>query len=298
MPFEKIIGNEKIKELLTKTINSNTVVNAYMFLGKAGIGKMLFAKEFAQSILCQGKVSKPCNKCKSCMEFIGNSNPDISIIEPDGNSIKIEQIRMLNSKIMEKPVTSNKKVYIINDSEKMTVEAQNCLLKTLEEPPVYATIILICCNETKMLTTIKSRCTKITFASISNKDLKQYINDVDDNIISFADGSLGKLLQIKDKQELYSNIEKIINSLENMPKSKVWNSCDIIYKSQDEINEILDYMNILFLNKGKAEEKYLNCIEIVEKAKRRLLSNSNFNMTIDNLLISIWEEINEKYSRS
>ena len=297
MPFEKISGNEKVKELLIKTINSKTILNAYMFLGKEGIGKMLFAKEFAQSILCI-EDKKPCNKCKSCVQFLGGNNPDISIISPDGNSIKIEQIRMINSKILEKPVTSNRKVYIINDSEKMTQEAQNCLLKTLEEPPAYATIILICSNEAKLLTTIKSRCTKINFSSISNEELKKYLPEADESIINFADGSIGKLLRIKDKKDLYENIEELVNTIEKTPKSKVWNLFDILYKSQDDINEILDYMNILFLSKGRTEEKYLNCIEIVEKAKRRLLSNSNYNMTIDNLLIWVWEEINEKYSRS
>ena len=108
-----------------------------------------------------------CNHCKSCVEFDGGNNPDFVYIEPDGKVIKIEQIRELQTKVIEKPVNSNKKVYVINDADLMTKEAQNCLLKTLEEPPEYIVIILIVNNESKVLTTIKSRCMKIYFEKIN-----------------------------------------------------------------------------------------------------------------------------------
>lgn len=170
MIFENIIGNEKNKEFLKNIIDTNNVAHSYMFVGKDSIGKMIFAKEFAKAILCIGE-QKPCNKCKSCIEFDTNNNPDFNILEPDGNSIKIDQIRELTKKVYEKPVVSNKKVYIINDSNLMTKEAQNSLLKTLEEPPEYVTIILITSNENSFLPTIKSRCTKITFNKLTDIEL-------------------------------------------------------------------------------------------------------------------------------
>ena len=94
----------------------------------------------------------------------------------DGKSIKIEQIRYMQEKIAEKPIASNKKVYIINNSDTMTKEAQNCLLKTLEEPPEYAVIILVLANENNMLNTIKSRCTKIMFNPLSKEEIIHYFN--------------------------------------------------------------------------------------------------------------------------
>lgn len=208
----------------------------------------------------------------------------------------------MNSKIIEKPITSNKKVYIINNSEKMTVDAQNCLLKTLEEPPEYACIILICSNEAQMLTTIKSRCTKLAFQELSKSEISEHLEKetnerVSETILNLAEGSIGRAIQIKDKEELYGSVENIINKLEQTKKSEIWNSSEIIYKSADDISEILDYMNIKFFEKGKQHPQYLNCIQIVENTKKRLKSNSNYNMTIDNLLLQIWEEINEKYSR-
>lgn len=109
--FNNIIGNEKNKELLINIIKENKVSNAYMFIGQDSIGKLLFAKEFAKAILCINDV-KLCDKCKSCAEFDTSNNPDFCILEPDENSIKIEQIRELTKAVYEKPIVSNRKVYI------------------------------------------------------------------------------------------------------------------------------------------------------------------------------------------
>ena len=175
--FNNIIGNKKNKELLNQIVNTNNIAHSYMFIGKESIGKLLFAKEFAKGILCLDKEKKPCEKCKSCIELDTSNNPDFCIIEPDGKSIKIEQIRELIKKVYEKPVVSNRKAYIINDSECMTKEAQNSLLKTLEEPPEYVTIILIASNENIFLPTIKSRCTKIPFNKLSVDELEKILKN-------------------------------------------------------------------------------------------------------------------------
>ena len=172
--FNNIIGNESNKGLLKKIIHTNNIAHSYMFIGQDSIGKMLFAKEFAKAVLCIEE-DKPCNKCKSCIEFNTNNNPDFNILEPDGSSIKIDQIRELTKKVYEKPVVSSRKVYIINDSEAMTKEAQNSLLKTLEEPPEYVTIILVASNDNMFLPTIKSRCTKITFNKLTNQELAKIL---------------------------------------------------------------------------------------------------------------------------
>ena len=226
------------------------------------------------------------------------NSPDFSIIEPDGNSIKIEQIREFQKKVSEKPIISNKKVYIINDSDKMTVEAQNCLLKTLEEPPEFVTIILIGSNENSFLSTIKSRCMILHFEKISDEQIQKYLQDnhqteINSKIMLEAcQGSIGKALEIKDKQELYQNTEQVVNSLERKDKIDILNMSDFIYKSKDDKLEILNYMNVLFINLAKMNSKYADCIAIVEETKRRLQSNANYDMCIDNLLLSLWENVN------
>ena len=133
--FENIVGNAKNKEILEKLIKIEKTVHSYMFIGEEGIGKKLIAKEFAKMLLCTYEEQKYCDHCKSCIGFNSNNNPDFYIIEPDGNSIKIDQIRQMQEEIYTKPIISNKKVYIIDNADTMTKEAQNCLLKTLEEPP-------------------------------------------------------------------------------------------------------------------------------------------------------------------
>lgn len=301
--FENIVGNNNIKNALTRTVELKNVSHSYIFDGIEGIGKRLIAKEFAKMIMCLDE-KKYCNKCKSCIEFNSNNNPDFIFIEPEGNNIKIEQIRQMQSKVIEKPIISNKKVYIINDAQKMTVEAQNCLLKTLEEPPEYITIILIVSNDNNLLSTIKSRCTIIHFDKIENKELKEYatniigINNINENIINIFQGSIGKAIRLKDKLEVYGNIEKIMKNMTSNDIVDIIACSEILYKSKDEIEEILEYINVILLSLSKKNIKYIKCIEVVEDTKKRLKANSNYDMSIDNMLFSIWEEINEKYSRS
>ena len=294
--FEKIIGNNKIKNQLINSIKLNKYSHSYLFLGKVGIGKKQIAKEFAKMILCLSE-EKYCTKCKSCIEFDSNNNPDFQEIVPDGNSIKIEQIREMQKKVVEKPIISNKKVFIIDDADLMTREAGNCLLKTLEEPPEFAVIILIGSNEANFLSTIKSRCTIIKFEDIPNSELENYlkekynINNISKSIIDASSGSIGKLEILKDKQELYNSIDKLINNIENMDLIDTLKMADIIYKSQEDKQQILDYINIILFKKAKENIKYLNLINIVEETKKRLKANSNYNMSIDNMIMTIWEEI-------
>lgn len=281
--FSDIIGNDKLKKELIHSVEINKTSHSYLFIGTEGIGKKLIAEEFAKMLLAVKDTE---------------NSPDFSIIEPDGNSIKIEQIREFQKKVSEKPIISNKKVYIINDSDKMTVEAQNCLLKTLEEPPEFVTIILIGSNENSFLSTIKSRCMILHFEKISDEQIQKYLQDnhqteINSKIMLEAcQGSIGKALEIKDKQELYQNTEQVVNSLERKDKIDILNMSDFIYKSKDDKLEILNYMNVLFINLAKINSKYADYIAIVEETKRRLQTNANYDMCIDNLLLSLWENVN------
>jgi len=303
--FNNIIGNENVKSILSKSLNNKTVLHSYMFIGEQGIGKRLIANQFAKMILCENYDLNECNQCKSCIEFDSGNNPDFKLIEPDGKVIRIEQIREMQTKVAEKPVNSGKKVYIINDADLMTKEAQNCLLKTLEEPPEYIVIILIVSNENKVLTTIKSRCMKIHFDKINDNEINKYLNDncgiqnVNNNILKMCNGSIGKCANIKDRLEEYGELEKIFSNV-NTSITKFINSAEILYKNKDYINEYLEYINVILYNYATNNFNnigYINSIKIVEKTKQRLLGNSNYDMCIDYLLFNIWEEFNEKNSR-
>ena len=294
--FDNIIGNDKIKQELINSVHSNKYSHSYLFVGTSGIGKKLIAREFAKMILCESD-EKYCNKCKSCLEFDSGNNPDFQEIVPDGSNVKIDQIRQMQAKVFESPIISEKKVYIIDDADLMTKEAQNCLLKTLEEPPDFVTIILIGSNESNFLSTIKSRCITIKFEDIGQKDIKKFLLDnfsqenISDNIIEAANGSIGKAIVLKDKQELYLAIDKIFNNIEHLDLIDTLNIADIIYKSQEDKYDILEYINIILYKKAQKDLRYVNTINIVEETKKRLKANSNYNMTIDNLIMTIWEEL-------
>lgn len=297
--FENIVGNDKQKNTLINSVKSSRSSHSYLFIGNSGIGKKLIAKEFAKMLLCLEGNS--CGGCKACIEFDSNNNPDFMLLEAENGSIKIEQIRLLQRKVAEKPIISKSKVYIINDADLMTIEAQNCLLKTLEEPPQYVTIILVGTNENNFLSTIKSRCTIIPFSKIPNEDIKKYleknynVTNISSNMLDIFDGSIGKAIQLKDKGETYKNIDKIIQNLDNYDIISILNLGEEIYKAKDEIFEILEYINVLLLKLSKKNSKYANCIYIIEETKKRIKANSNYNMCIDYMLFGIWEEVNEKY---
>lgn len=307
MSFETIIGNNKIKQMLQNSISSNSLLHSYMFIGADGIGKRMLAKEFAQMILCEKKTSSiPCGICPSCIEFLSNNHPDYMEIDADdGKSIKIDQIRFLQEKIAEKPIISHNKVYIINNSDTMTKESQNCLLKTLEEPPEYAIIILIVSNDNQMLNTIKSRCTKLNFSPLSNEEIMQYFNlrhldsNFNTNILKLCGGSISKAIELHNEVSQYNSLDNLLNTFYTSNIIDIWNNSDILYKSKDNIQHLLEYMNIVYMNKllETKDVKYINIINHIEQSKKRLASNANFDMNIDNLLLKIWEEFNEKYSR-
>lgn len=296
--FENILGNERNKNILEKAIELNKTSHSYIFWGTDGIGKKVIAKEFAKKILCLQNHDNDCI-CKSCIEFDSSNNPDFQLIEPKEGTIKIEQIREMQRKVVEKPIISNKKVYIIDNADTMKTEAQNCLLKTLEEPPEYVTIILICSNEGNLLSTIKSRCTRMHFEPIKDEEIKKYIDkefpdqQISENIISLAQGSIGKAIKLNERKDIYENIEKILLNMQKKDLIEIVQMSEEIYKSKEEINSILEYINVLLLKLSKQNIKYIKCIKIVEETKKRLKANSNYDMCIDYMIFSMWQEMIE-----
>lgn len=293
--FNYIIGNDENKKKLEYIVKNNNISHSYIFSGISGIGKFMFAKEFAKAILCLDNEKKPCNNCRACKSFENNNNPDIIIIDEQDESIKTEQIKEFVKNVLEKPIQGEKKIYIINNSENMTREAQNSLLKTLEEPPEYVIVILITSNENLLLNTIKSRCIKFQFQNLSDEEIKQYFRManqvIDDSIIKIFGGSIEKALKLKDNLDTYINIKNIFKNIENLSGLQILNLKETIFKDKDEIFSILDYINTIFFDKIleniKTANKYQKCIEIIEESKLRLKRNSNYDMTIDNLLLTL-----------
>lgn len=293
MIFEDIIGNDETKQTLNKSIEDNHISHSYLLIGIEGIGKSLIARDFAKKLLCLEE-NDNVNSCSSCIKWQNNNHPDFIQIEAEEGKIKIDQIRFLQEQISEKPIISRRKVYFIRDCEQMTVEAQNCLLKTLEEPPEYAVIILTTSNESKLLTTVKSRCLKLYLEGISEEEIKKYLksenyDSIDESLINASEGSIGRAIKLQKNKKIYEEVSNLLENIGRKNIGKIFADAEILYNQKEEIQEILNYINTCLYNSKEINK--INCIKYVEETKKRLNSNSNYDMCIDYLLMKMNEEM-------
>ena len=310
MYFDNIIGQDFAKKYLRNSIKNDKINHAYMFEGIDGIGKKTLTKELAKILLD--------------MENVENS-PDYINIFPDGNSIKISQIRKLQTDIIVRP-HKDYKIYIINYAEKMTIEAQNALLKTLEEPPEYAIIILITNNKESLLDTIKSRCEIIKFLPIGTRDLENYLvkNGLDDSraklLSIFSRGSISKALELAKSSDFNIMRDDIQDYIQTIFDKKIVDILEIpsyMEKYKKEVISLLDILISYFrdimmlkenvdkcmiinsdkfvfiqnMNKRVTYSKVSKILDIIEDTKMKIRSNCNFNISIQVMALNIYEVI-------
>ncbi len=241
MYFKNIVGQNFAKRYFLNSISKNRINHAYIFEGIDGIGKKLFARELSKILINTNN-----------LEY----SPDyIDISSNENSSIKIEKIRDLQKDIIVKP-HSNYKIYLIDEADKLTEQAQNALLKTLEEPPSYIVFILITSNKEKILDTIKSRCELIKFLSISPRDMKTYFENMNFNeekidiAISFSKGSIKKALEFLNEQtnkneiSFYDLREKTKEYIDVLFEKDLFNISSIIDDILSYKNSIYDFLDI------------------------------------------------------
>lgn len=286
MPFKDIVGQERAIKILTKSLKENRVSSSYIFIGSEGTGKKFTAIEFIKAVNCLNlnKNMEACNNCHSCNGINKQCCPDLKIVKTTKGSIKIEQIREIRKEIELKPFRSKKKVYIIDQAEKMTLEASNCLLKTIEEPPYYAIIILICSKIDPILPTIVSRCQIINFGLITSFKIKELLlnklnnleNDKAEIISKLAQGSIGKAFKLSVDKEYFIRREKMLDYLSTIIIGKygddIFAKVEKIMSEIDRIEEILEmiklwYRDILIIKNTRNQNYIINCdkLEILGK---------------------------------
>lgn len=177
MPFDAIIGQKKPIRILRSMFKTGQVPHAFVFYGVDGIGKLTVAVSFAKALNCQEAEGDFCDCCPSCRKIDRRVHPDIQRIEPEKNVIKIEQVRALQKDIGFKSLEAKKKAVIIDQAEKLNVQAANCLLKTLEEPPDETVLILVARSTASMLATVLSRCQTISFTPLTDEEIMQFLFD-------------------------------------------------------------------------------------------------------------------------
>lgn len=168
--FKDVVGHRNIIKYIESAVASDAVSHAYILNGERGSGKKLLANLFSMSLQCQNREEDgdACGKCQSCRQAMSGNHPDIiRVTHEKPNTISVDDIRaQVNNDIVIKPYSSKYKIYIIADADLMTVQAQNALLKTLEEPPQYAVIMLLTENAEVLLPTIRSRCVMMKLRNI------------------------------------------------------------------------------------------------------------------------------------
>lgn len=325
MDFNDIIGHEKIIESLKNAIKNNLVSHSYLFEGPKCIGKEKLARVFAKTLLCQKGGDSPCNTCPSCMKIESGNHPDFHVEYPDKDSFKKEQIEELQRTIRKIPLEANKKIYILDDVDKMTQQAQNSFLKTLEEPPGYATIILLATNSYSLLPTIVSRCQVVKFTSVEKHKIEKALINIYNRteeqarfIASFSNGIIGRAIELSKSDDFKvlrdATIEKL-NIIINGDKIKIFSVSEFFEQNKETIDEIMDiillwYRDILIyketgsidflINKDKinlisyqcqklSKQKIMDIINVIRRTKDDIHSNVSFQLAMEVMLLKIQE---------
>lgn len=327
--FNHIVGHESIIQHLQNAIQAGKVSHAYIFHGEEGMGKKKLATAFAKTLQCEAGQNTSCNQCKSCMQADSNNHPDIIWVTHEKASIGVEDIRLqVNSDILVKPYNSLYKIYIIDTAEKMTEAAQNALLKTIEEPPEYAVIILLVRNINMILPTILSRCVQLNLKPVDKLVIKGYLMEqheipdyLADMAANFSGGNIGKAIKYASSEEFERMKEDVLHILKYIDEMELheviaglktisagkaaiedeidlmvlWYRDVLMLKATEDPNLLLYKDEFQFIKKQANTRSYEgieNIIRAMEKAKIRLKANVNFDIAIELMLLTIKENSN------
>ena len=325
--FHDILGHEQIIAHLQNAIEEDKVSHAYIFNGPEASGKMMLAEAFAMALQCEGEGKRPCLECRSCRQAADHNQPDIIYVSHEKpNTIGVDDIRtQINNDIDIKPYSSRYKVYIVDEAQKMNQQAQNALLKTIEEPPAYAIILLLTTNADSFLQTILSRCITLNLKAVKEDKIKEYlmkhyqIPDYQADICAaFSQGNVGKAIQLASSEEfgeLNASVLQLMKRLEDIDLYEMTGAVKQIAEYKLSVNDYFDLMMIWFrdvlylkatndvdglifkdevydIKKQAAKRSYQGIetiLEALEKAKIRLNANVNFDLVIELLLLTIKE---------
>ena len=327
--FRDILGHKQEIAHLERAIESGKVSHAYIFTGEKGTGKHRLASAFAETLQCEDTQNRPCGKCHSCRQAQSGNHPDIIYVSHEKpSSIGVEDIRsQLAGDIQIRPYNGNYKIYIIPDAEKMTVQAQNAILKTIEEPPEYAVIILLTANEQALLETIRSRCVILNLKPVPDEVVRKYLMEQiqvpdyqADICVAFAQGNIGKAVRLASSEDfslIKSSAMKLIRNLGNMEISELIEYVKEVQEYKVSIQDYLDILalwyrdmvyykatkdidGIVFRDELKAirdtvkvcsYEGVEEVMKAIENAKTRLSANVNFDLTMELLFLVMKENI-------
>lgn len=326
--FADIVGQEQLREHLENAVRENKVSHAYIINGERNAGKEFIAKTFAMALQCENRRDvEPCGECHSCIQALSGSHPDIIFITHEKpGTIGVDDIRkQINGDVAIKPYSGPQKIYIVSEGEKMTVQAQNALLKTLEEPPEYAVILILTDNVNTLLPTILSRCVVLNMKPVRDAQIKEYLMEnmeipdyKADICVAFARGNVGKARLLANSEEFdkvkeeaitllkYINemeLHEIVAAIKKINEYKfdvndymdilsIWYRDVLLFKATHDVNHLIFREEIQHIRKVADKSTYEGIeriIDALEKSKQRLSANVNFELTMELLLLTIKE---------
>lgn len=326
--FKDVVGHKDIINYIRNAVREDKVSHAYILNGERGAGKKMLANLFAATLLCEKGGPDPCNECHSCRQAESGNHPDIiKVTHEKPNSISVDDIReQVNNTIMIKPYQGPYKVYIIPQADMMTPQAQNALLKTIEEPPEYAVIMLLTSNIDALLPTIRSRCVRLDLKVVDDGLVKKYlmehlhIPDYQAEIdASYAHGSIGRAKQVATSQEFADMTQNALRILKNADGMEVYELTEAIKELSNDKQNISDYLDLFqfwfrdvlmfkatrevdnlvfkqeinYIREQASQRSYENLekiLDALEKTKVRLCANVNTELALELLFLTIREK--------
>lgn len=323
--FDDIIGQSGIVNHMKNAIKLSKISHAYILNGEKGMGKKTIAKAFAMTILCEKKGEIPCMQCHSCKQVLSDNHPDVKwITHEKPSTISVDDIReQINNDVVVKPYSSDYKIYIMDEAEKMNVQAQNALLKTIEEPPHYAIIMLLVNNKETFLQTILSRCVSLDVKPLDRNTISAYLiknckmPDYQAKMAAdFASGNLGRAIRLATMESFTEMKEMLLSHMKNMFSANVadigvyikdlnsykdniseyidlmvaWFRDVLIYKASKDINPLIFKEQITLIERYAKQLSYEGIEDIfvaADKALMRLRANVNFELTMELMLMTI-----------
>ncbi len=280
MPFANIVGHERIVGILRRTLEARRVAHAYLFVGPEGCGKRTTALALIEAAFCNG--IDGCGSCPTCRRVSALQHPDLHLLEPDGAFIKIDQVRQLQRELSLRPYEADFKACIIESADRFHQSAGNALLKTLEEPPGSALMILLTSNPEAVLPTIRSRCQTVNFQHLSEEAIVQLLGGQGTDPVAarlaacLAGGSPGRAMELCSEEALSGRHEiiELLFSLSLKDIGTIFNTSERLASEKEGLPEILDLLttflrDMLFLRVGSSELVNRDLIDLIERETKR-----------------------------
>jgi DNA polymerase III subunit delta' len=327
MSFKDVLGHSMPIEFLKRAIHQDKVSHSYLFLGNEGIGKKLAALQFAKALNClEGVIEKgeACDRCLSCKKIDHHLHPDVLILEPEGQTLKVDQVRQMQKDLAYRPYEGRRRVCILTAADRMAPNMSNTLLKTLEEPPLHTVIILLANNPRLLLPTILSRCQPIRFHPLPIPLVSNWLmehkgfNEEEAHLLaSLSEGSPGKALEIREEIDQIPREELLMDfvGLKSLPFEKKESWAESLSSNRENLILILEVAKTLLRDlvmmktlKDRSKlihsdllremevlatkwnlSSLLNRMEVLHQTILAIRSNANMTLALEAMMLS-WAE--------